>query len=217
MPIHSSHIGQKAAQSLYHAFQQAERIGRPLTVLVTINFASTRCCPTKAVEAFSRLRRHHFNKWMRRRGVEPTGVYAFENTRDDIVFDVVAPGAPHNVHVHWGVHVPEALAHDFEMAALEWIEAVSGGLQDPATVIKITYRPMRVVRGYLLKGCIDAWAQIYGAVAKPQGAIVGGRRSGTTINIGKSARIAWDRANGIRRRIPGRPHRPQPPAVPPGF
>jgi len=203
---HSHAIGQKAGQSLYYAFEQAERVGLPLTAHVTIAFAATRCDPTLILAAFSRLRRNLFNKWAVRNGFAPTGAYAFENVRDEVPFTVIEPGDDHNVHAHWAVYIPAQLRHRFEMELLTWIEAVTGGIVDHAVVLRVTYPGALRLRSYLLKGLNPQWASIYGAFAKAQGVIVGGRRTGTTANISRSKRIAADRVLGIRRRIPARPH-----------
>jgi len=203
--IRSHAIGQKAGQSLYYAFEQAERISLPLTAHVTITFAVTRCDATMILPAFSRLRRNLFNKWATRNGFAPTGAYAFENVRDNVPFTAMESGGDHNVHAHWALHVPPVLRHRFEMNLLGWIETVTGGIVDHASVLRVTYPVAFRLRSYLLKGLNPQWAPIYGAFAKAQGVIVGGRRTGTTANISRSKRIATDRALGIRRRIPPRP------------
>jgi hypothetical protein len=63
----STHIGGKAAQTLYYAVgEQAARIGWPLTILVTINYAATSLGPRLAPAAFQKLRQNYFNKWIKR-------------------------------------------------------------------------------------------------------------------------------------------------------
>lgn len=208
----SWHIGGKAAQTHYYAREQAERIGLPLTHTVTINFASTRLNPRLAVAAFAQLRRNNFNKWATRPGVgkggavAPTYVFAFENARGDIAFDTMEPGDPHNVHVHWHVHIPANRLFDFEQQVWKWVEAVAGGIVGGAETIMV--RPILThTNGYLLKGTTKTWAKIYarGQEAKPQG-IIFGRRADVSRNLGPSARRAQDRARGVRRQMPS--HRP---------
>lgn len=207
----STAIGQKAAQTLYYSFEQARRIGTPLNTHATINYASTHCPPDEAVAAFSRLRRNFMTKWAARlpegEAFTPTGAYAFQNTRDDVVFETMNPDDDHNVHVHWALHIPPRLRALFEGVLYEWIDATSNGVRDPATVLKITHPPELTLRSYLIRGTVAQWAGIYGATVEPKGLIVGGRRSGTTLNIGKGARKEMDRALNIRRRIPARPNK----------
>jgi hypothetical protein len=196
-------IGQKAAQSLYYAFDHAARIGLPLDTHATINFALTKCDPSEAVAAFARLRLNLYNKWMKRRGSTPTGAFAFANARDDkpiLTIDEVQ-----NVHVHWALYVQPRDKPLFESQLFAWLETVTGGIIDPERVIKITEPPKTALRRYLLKGVVEKWAGIYDATTDPQGLIVGGRRTGTTANLRRSERIAADRAAGLRRRIPARP------------
>lgn len=199
-------MGSKATQTLYYAAAQAERVGFPFNAHVTINFAGTRCDPREAPRVFARLRGNLHQKWAARlgggRAHTPTWLYVFENVRDKVPFMTMAPGDPHNVHVHWLLHVPATKRHDFEMALSEWVETVTGGIVE-ATAVLVTYPGLldvESVSAYLRKGTAPPWAAMYCAVAEPQGLIVGGRRSGTSRNIGRQARKAADREEGINRR-----------------
>lgn len=196
-------IGQKSAQSLYYAFDQAQRLNMPLNTHVTINFANTKCEPQKALLAFAKLRLSHFKRWAARRGFPATGGYAFENSRDDKA--ILTVDENHNIHVHWALHVPPRLRNEFEAVLYGWVELVTGGILEAGNVIKITNPPPLILRQYVLKGTTEMWAKIYGATAKPQGLIVGGRRAGTTLNVGPKARKATDKELGIKRKIPAKP------------
>lgn len=208
MPTLSSrHLGYKAAQSLYYSIAGLpERIGFPLTQLVTINFADTDIPPEKAVEVFSQLRRYRFNKWATRpsagRGaaIEPTYAYCFENARGLEVYDQIGPGLPHNTHVHWVLHIPGNRLHDFTMRLHEWLDHYNGRVC-ASNVISI--EPVYFVpnlRDYVLKGAAAPWAKRFGVVEpREQGLIVGGRRSGTSANLSVSVRRRLDKQDGIRR------------------
>lgn len=209
-------IGQKAASSVYYAVgSQAERIGLPLNHLVTYNFSAAGFDPREAVPAFGRLRLNYFNKWAARppAGLLPTTAayaYSFENYRDDDdhAFETMEEGDPHNVHVHWLVHVPGARAHDFEGRAHEWLEAVIGPFTaaNAVDVRAITYGDSPVIlRNYLLKGGSARAARFCGKTRSAQGIIIG-RRAGTSRSLGPTARRAMDSALGVRRRLPSRPH-----------
>jgi hypothetical protein len=62
----SYNVGLKAAQTLYYAEEQAEHIGFPLNVSITINFALLRVGLSKAGTVFGRLRNLRFAKWVTR-------------------------------------------------------------------------------------------------------------------------------------------------------
>lgn len=204
----STHIGQKAAQTNYYAEEHAERIGFPFTHMVTINYALTNVDPRQAVPSFSLLRRHHFGKWATRPrrhagpAFPPTYTFAFENVLDDVPFMTMEPGDPHNVHVHWGLHIPAERVHDFEQRIWEWVEATTGGIIGGGNTIVVSPSDGSL-DGYLVKGAPPAVVQFYGRgrKAKPQG-IIFGRRADTSRNIGPSKRRAYDAAIGLRRPMP---------------
>lgn len=205
-------IGGKAAQTSYHAAAQAKRIGFPLNFGVTINFGLTEIDPRNAVEAFGRLRRNHFNKWATRPrkgkgpAFPPTYVFTFENERDDVAFETIGPGQPHNVHVHWELHIPPSRVHDFEMQLWCWIERTCGAITGGGVEKITSLYGGQSRRNYLVKGTSPAHATLYGRgeQASPQGIIVGGNRTGVSRNLGPTARRKLDQELGIRRRIPAR-------------
>lgn len=205
-PISSRYLGYKAAQSLYYSIAGLpERIGYPLTHLVTINFADTDITPEKAVEVFSALRRSRFNKWAARPATgkgaafQPTYAFCFENARGGDVYDEIGEGKPHNVHVHWLVHIPGTRLHDFIMRLNEWLDHYNGRVcaSNVISIEPVYYVPN--LRQYVLKGAAAPWAKRFGADARDQGLIVGGRRSGTSANLSVSVRRRLDRQDGIRR------------------
>jgi hypothetical protein len=207
MPTLSTrHLGYKAAQSLYYSIAGLpERIGYPLTHLVTINFADTDIPPGKAVEVFSALRRSRFNKWATRppkgkgAAFPPTYAYCFENARGLESYDEIGPGLPHNTHVHWLVHIPPRRLHDFMMRLNEWLDHYNGRVcaSNVISIEPVYYIPN--LRQYVLKGAAAPWAKRFGADPRGQGLIVGGRRSGTSANLAVSVRRRLDRQDGIRR------------------
>lgn len=153
-------MGQRAAQTLYYAFEMAKRVGLPFTHVVTINFAATKCAEVDACSAFAKLRRDLFGKWARRpnkgagTAVEPTWAYAFENVRFEQAITEVGAADGHNVHVHWTVHIPSGRLKDFEHRLWGWVEKVTGGIEDasaihirPANEFTRPYMPKPVSRG----------------------------------------------------------------------
>jgi len=208
MPKGSMQLGLKAAQTLYYAEEQARRIGFPLTLSVTINFSLLDVSPTDAVPLFGRLRNQRYAPWARRPparhstwSFDPTYSYGFENSRDAVPFN--EPDGDHNVHVHWAVHVPAPRQHHFEDELHRWIDSLIGFTDWPQSALKVKLidKPGEVSR-YLIKGAKKVVANRYGVKpdrVKPQGFIIG-RRTGTTINIGPSARRALDKELGVSRR-----------------
>jgi hypothetical protein len=179
----------------------ADTIGHPLTHHVTINFGLTGISAEDAVAAFRNVRNRYI-KWARRprRGshaFEPTFAYVFENVRDQSPIE--AQDSAHNVHAHWALHVPAARAHEFVQLVVEWLDQQCAS---PSAAAAIQCNPVwypRGLRRYMLKGAEPQWAAHFGAEHADQGAIVG-RRSGVSRNVGPSARKAFDRLRGIRRK-----------------
>jgi hypothetical protein len=205
-------IGQKAAQTSYYAPRQAEAIGLPFTHMVTINFALTNVDPRMATAAFALLRTNYFAKWARRPrkrsgpAFAPTWSYAFENSRDGVPFTGTEPGDPHNIHVHWCLHIPPSRVEDFSYKIWEWVETVTGGITD-GTAIDI--RADRNNHGYLIKAAPEGIVEIYGrGVAASDEGVVIGLRADSSRNIGPTRRRERDRIEGIRRQMPVRRPRP---------
>lgn len=207
----SREIGFKGTQTLYYAQQQANRIDLPLNTLITINFSHTTIPAWEAVSAFGRWRTNHFNKWARRpqkgkgKPVEPTYAYWFENKRESEVFDEIGEGLPHNVHVQMYAHVPAERIFDLRGRVFEWLDFIAGDMS-AAEAIKVSYVATdNGVMKYGRKGAGKAAAERYGAsdVRSPQGAIVG-KRTGTSTNLGPTARRALDKELGIVRKMPSK-------------
>jgi hypothetical protein len=124
MPKESYCIGNKAAQTNYYAAQQAKHINYPLNYHVTINFSLTNIDPKEAAKCFAKMRGERFNKWASRprknagKAFPPTFVFAFENNKDGTAYMTLEQNNPHNVHVHWSLHIPPARFYDFENMGL---------------------------------------------------------------------------------------------------
>lgn len=203
----STVIGAKSAQTNYYAEEQAIRIKLPFTHLVTINYSNTQLPPKEATRAFAKLRSSYFVKWANRKELArdlrfaPTYVFAFENARDGVAFNTMEDGDPHNVHVHWAVHIPEKRFQDFENLLWGWVEKTTGGINDTEA---INIKPSNGrLSGYLVKGTTKTNAERYarGRQAEPQG-IIFGRRADTSRNLGPTKRRATDQILGISRKMP---------------
>ena len=207
--LHTTEIGFKGTQTLYYAQQQAERIGLPLTTLITMNFSHTVIAPWDATLAFGRWRTNHFCKWARRpqkgrgRSFEPTYAYWFENKRNPVVYEEIGEGLPHNVHVQMYAHVPAERIFDLRGRSYEWLDYIAGDVSAPDAVKISWVKTDNGIMKYGRKGAGKAAAKRYGAakIQSPQGKIIG-RRTGTSVNIGPTARRETDKKFGIVRQMP---------------
>lgn len=200
----SHRVGPKAAQTLYYAEEQASRIGLPINISITLNLALLGISPHDAAKTFQKLRNQRFAPWVRRdkrQGCIPTYTYGFENSRDGVPFTDLH--GPHNIHVHWAVHVPHRRHIAFEGELYRWVDeiAVSREWPSQALLIKPVTDPGNVCR-YPIKGATKAVAEHYGVAdeqVKAQGVVIG-KRTGTTTNLGPTARRSLDKKMKINRR-----------------
>lgn len=201
-------IGAKAAQTNYYADMQAARIGFPINFRVTINFRILDIPPEYAGRVFAKVCGQRFSKWVQRpkRGAgeaaPSTYHYAFENKRGDTAYLEIGDGLPHNVHVHWSMHVPAGRERDFEIVMHSWVDEIFNGQDWPTNALLIEPISYGKPARYLNKGAREDIATRYGAnpdKVSAQGAIIG-RRSGTSRNIGPTQRRIKDALDGIDRR-----------------
>jgi len=80
-----------------------------------------------------------------------------------------------------------------------WLDAISGALCPAGAVDIRLIDNTKGLRRYGMKGVQEAWAGHFGVIHEPQGLIIG-RRSGTSANLGRTARLDLDRQLGIRRK-----------------
>lgn len=201
-------VGVKAAQTNYYADMQARRIGLPINFRVTINFEVLGIEPEDVGDIFTKIRSRRFSPWVRRpkkgggKSAAPTYHFGFENREGDVVYLEVGKGLKHNIHVHWGVHVPVGREREFEMVMRGWIDEVYGASDWPENALMIqpiTYgNPAR----YINKGARADVAQRYAAQGEvsAQGGVLG-VRTGTSRNIGPTQRRKMDAQEGIDRRV----------------
>jgi len=200
-------IGAKAAQTNYYADMQAKRIGLPVNFRVTINFNLLRIAPEDVCRVFAKVRNERFGKWVSRprkgagKSAPPTYHYGFENRVGKIVYLDVGEGLPHNIHVHWSMHIPLGRERAFEADMDAWINEIYGGSDWPANALMIEAITYGAPARYLNKGAREDIAQRYGALGEiaAQGAVLG-TRSGTSRNLGPTQRRRVDALKGIDRR-----------------
>lgn len=201
-------IGLKAAQTNYYADEQARRIGLPINFRVTINFKTLGVEPESVGVVFARMRNQKFSPWVRRpkkgagKSAPPTYHFGFENKEDDVVYEDVGNGLPHNIHVHWSMHVPMGREREFEVEVRRWVDAVYGAADWPENALMIQPITYGAPARYINKGARVDIAQRYAAIGEisAQGAILG-CRSGTSRNLGPTQRRRMDAIKGINRRM----------------
>lgn len=207
-PNATLYVGPKAAQTNYYADMQASRLGLRINVRVTINFSLLGVAPESATALFRKMRSSRFTKWVARPrkgcgpAAPPTDYHGFENKRGDEVYRQVGPDLPHNVHVHWSMHIPAGRRRDFESELYRWVNEMAGHGAWEAGVLKVEDLTFSQPAKYLNKGAKPHVARRYGANPEKisdQGLVIG-RRTGTSRNIGPSRRRADDAAQGIDRR-----------------
>jgi hypothetical protein len=176
----SHYINRKPAANLLHAVNLAERLGRPLNQLATINFTHTECPPEEVSERFEKLRDNYFTPWLRRCGKglpaagPPTFIWVIENANG-------------HLNVHWLVHLPMGRLRDFEARLPLWLEKVAGSIgSDAAIDIKRARTPKGAVK-YMVKGIDPIYAPLYRIEASEQG-VVFGNRSNFSRCLGPSVR-----------------------------
>lgn len=180
-PRISHHINRKPAANLLHAVNLAERLGRPLNTLATINFALTDCPAEEVSRRFEKLRDNHFAPWLRRCGRR-------ENLAGPPTFVWVIENAGGCVNAHWLLHIPADRAADFLRRLPTWLERVAGAINDPDRVIdiKTAHTPKGAIK-YMVKGIDPIYAPLYRIRPSEQG-IVHGNRSNFSRCLGPRVR-----------------------------
>jgi len=175
----SAFIRRQQATNFAPAIRLAEKTGRPLNYLVTLNYSDTACAPADVSAAFARLRDNYFGPWYRRprKGVlqpaQPAAfIWVIENT------SVIA--------AHWLVHIPDGRLPDFKIRIEKWFEKTTGGIHFAANALDI--RGVYNVAGarlYMLKGIDPLYGPFYGVRPVDQG-VVHGKRFGFSESLGRS-------------------------------
>lgn len=207
-PTASQKIGMKAARTLYYAEEQALRIGWPLNTSVTLLLSEMGLGLEEAGPTFRKILNRRFANWVRRPAKKqaryaapPTWTYGLENKKDG--YEVTCADGLHNVHAHWTVHIPEARREEFQSELDLWIDEVAGTRfwKESIRRVRAIDDPGNVVR-YTIKGADEMVARHFRVPEEKisgQGIIIG-RRTGTTRNIGPSARRDLDKKLSISRK-----------------
>jgi hypothetical protein len=173
-------IGRKPASNLWHAFNFAAEISRPLTLFVTLNFSLTDCPPELATAKF-RLIVETFTRWWRRPSrrdrLGQPGAFAYV---------WVAENGGGQAGIHWVLHMPAGRRADFAARLAQWMATNAGSVQPGAIDVRDAYSPPGL-RRYLLKGCDPNYAAFCKIDFEAQG-VVHGKRSGVSRSLQRAAR-----------------------------
>ncbi|KMS93691.1 hypothetical protein BVRB_028930, partial [Beta vulgaris subsp. vulgaris] len=180
-------INRRQAANFMEAPEFANELGRPLNCHVTIAFAHTDIEAAEVESVFRKIRDDRFKPWLahrRRRDRAPqygppTFVWAQENGRDG-----QGNGFP---HVHWLLHMPPALLHDFTIRVRCWVGEFGGNVDWSETVVKVD--PATTpggLRRYLLKDLSPRLREHFNIPARWPGTygVVYGKRIGFSQNLG---------------------------------
>lgn len=187
----TSSIGPKQAARAFHSVRFANDNGRPLNLLVTVDFTTLGIDSDDAYRVFQQL-------WSR-----VARWWAYRRTKDGSLgaFDCYAvhehpEDGPR--HVHWFLHVPVGYRTSLEQAITKRVEKLSGlDCLGKAVHFLDVAKPGGVAK-YTLKGVHPAYAEHFHMEASDQG-FISGRRLAISRSIGATAR---ERAGWKRRRRP---------------
>lgn len=180
-------IGPKQAARAFHAVRFANDNGRPLNLLITIDFTSLGVSETEAGALFrsiwARIGRWWAYQRKKGRSFGPFDCYAVHEHPDQ---------GPR--HVHWFVRAPEGSRAELERVVRARVEKVTGfACLGRAIHFLDVERPGGVAK-YTLKGIQPAYAAHFHMNASDQG-FVHGRRIAISRSIGHTARVkaGWRR------------------------
>src|SRR6266568_4170730 len=187
-PRATHHINRRQADTFFGAVDFADILGRTPNMFVTLNFGYTTCEPMLVGDAFRRLRKDRFARWLRyhsHRLNEPTPPLDRWTIEDK-------NGYP---HVHWAVFVPPALQKPFVALLRKWLRDVAGEITcDSAINIRPVYASHALGR-YQIKGLVPQVARRYHVRSQPQG-MVFGKRCGVGRALGPAERRRYAEAAG---------------------
>lgn len=177
-------IGRKAGASILHSARTAERIGRPLNFLVTINFWQLGGDADSIFREFADLREKWFARWSRT--VPKRGYYKGEARNGVPTYAYVHEATKGLPHTHWLLHIRPANIFEFRNKMERWLRKRYGvvALPEGAVDIKPVYNS-EGAKLYLAKGLDPFYADAWGIRAEDTGRI-SHRRADTSRNLGPS-------------------------------
>lgn len=187
-------IGPKQAARAFHAVRFANDNGRPLNLLITIDFSSLGVDAERAGSFFQRLWQRVARWWtyQRRDKGRPFGPF------DCFAVHEHPEQGPR--HVHWFVRVPDGVRAELERIVRSRLEKLTGLACLGRAVHFLDVEKPGGVAKYTLKGVHPGYAAHFHMEASDQG-FVHGRRLAISRSIGASARAkaGWKRTRRPKR------------------
>jgi hypothetical protein len=180
----SDFITRKLAQTIFHAFDFAAYVGRPLNTYAVVILDAD----PKATDRIMQRIKNKCRRWLKRKQQKageqenpPLHVYTFE----------CPDGA--QVHVNWVLHLPAAFQDEFRQKMPDWVRKSQGRTPRDHDIIVQGVDPGtdKSLAKYILKGTDPAYVPHFFLedYAEPQGPIYG-RRAGASMALNKAARNA---------------------------
>lgn len=179
----SDFISRKLAQTIFHAFDFAKYIAKPLNTYAVINL---RAVDAEDADQVMQVVRNKCRVWMKgrqRKAGEP----------EDPPYYVCSFECPdgENVHVNWVLHVPKAFQREFRKKLPGWVRKAQSAVPGPydIDVQDVDPRTDKRLAKYVLKGTDPAYREHFhlDEFTEPQGPIHG-RRASASMSLNKSAR-----------------------------
>lgn len=183
----TAQIGHRPATNIFHAVRFANDNGRPLNLMVTINFTDLGLSDHEAGDFFRDARARIARWWTYQRSKNrPFGTF------DDVAAHAHPPKGRR--HVHWLLHVPNGARYEIEAIIENRIKKMLKlDCLGDAVQIKDVTNPGTLAK-YILRGTDPQYADYFKMNTSDEG-IIYGRRVHASRSIGYAgrARAGWKR------------------------
>lgn len=177
--IYTEYLNYNTASNILHAFDFSKFIGKPLNLLITINFYGDEDAALK----FKNIRQLYANWIVAKR--KKSGMTSYLNPW---VFVFEKPHS--NLHVHWAIHIEDELIVDLHKRIEKWVKRYTGSLR----ATQIDFTPVnifedKIVANYLAKGVNRTAAyRLHLLKYKKYQGFVKGQRARVSLCLGKTSR-----------------------------
>lgn len=179
-------IGRDQVENALHGIRFAASLDRPINTEVVINFADLGLSDVQADSWFLNLKESYARWWRYQKKlglVDTSPIYT------------LAHANPHGRrHVHWALHIPDALYSDFELAVTKRIKKkIVGDVPNDAVLVRQITNAGTLGK-YIFRGVDPAYAVYFHMSYSNEGDVYG-RRVCTSNAISRAARkrAGWQR------------------------
>lgn len=180
----SHFIRRRPGSNALHAVRFAANLKRPLNTFVTVNITHTSCPIDVVSKRFAELRNQRFQRWA---DYKPRGISEARNGPPTFIWSIENSNGV--INIHWLVYISPKFRKEFDIKIIKWVKSIMGPIDDTECVVDIkdAYNP-EGAKLYMMKGLEPVYAKAWKIRHKYQGLVIG-KRCGTSINIGRSARM----------------------------